>query len=92
MNMPSAGSIWMTRIASMKVVRPRNRKRLIATDARNANSRQKNTAISVTATLMPSALKKELVDDAAVVGERAAERQERGRERLQGRPSAASTS
>ena len=36
-NRPSAGSIWMTRIASTNAVRPRNRNRLIATAARKAN-------------------------------------------------------
>ena len=46
MNRPSAGSIWMSSTASTKVVRPRKRKRLIATAARNAKRMQKNTTVS----------------------------------------------
>ena len=42
----------------MNVSAPRNLNRLIATAARNAKSRQQNTAISVTLRLMARALKK----------------------------------
>ena len=45
--------------ASTNVLRPLNRNRLIATAARKANSRQKNTAMSVIERLMPSAVKNE---------------------------------
>src|SRR4051812_5575415 len=55
MNRPSAGSICTNRIASTNPVRPRKRKRLIATAARNANSRQTATTSSAITTLMPSA-------------------------------------
>src|SRR3954468_20550234 len=55
MNNPSAGSICTNRIASTKLVRPRNRKRLIATAARKAKSRQTATTSSAITTLIPRA-------------------------------------
>src|SRR5690606_143804 len=58
MKRPSAGSIWISRIVTMKLTRPRKRKRLIATEARNAHSRHTATDSSVTVTLTLSAEKK----------------------------------
>lgn len=45
----------MNSTASTNEVRPLNRKRLIASAARKANSRQNTTVVRVIATLMPSA-------------------------------------
>ena len=59
MKRPSAGSICTMSTAITKLRRPRNRNRLIATAARNAKIMQKNTTVSVMATLMPRALKNE---------------------------------
>jgi hypothetical protein len=59
MNRPSAGSICTSSTATTKLLRPRNRKRLIATAARNANTMHTSTTSSVMPMLMPSAEKNE---------------------------------
>ena len=55
MNRPSTGIIWISSSVTMNVVRPRNRKRVTASAARNAKTSAQTTVRTVTIRLVVSA-------------------------------------